>query len=128
MQFPGVMEFLKIYQSRAASEGVDPLGVFLPPFAYARMQVLEQAVNSAQTLDDEKLADYIRTHTFKTVVGDIAYGKDGEWAESRLIWTQFQGIKGNDLDQFRDSATEVILSPAQFKSGTLITPYQAGSP
>jgi branched-chain amino acid transport system substrate-binding protein len=128
MQFPGVMEFLKIYQSRAASEGVDPLGVFLPPFAYARMQVLEQAVNGAQTLDDDKLADYIRTHTFKTVVGDIAYGKDGEWAEPRLIWTQFQGIKGNDLDQFRDSTTEVILSPAQFKSGELITPYQAGKP
>lgn len=128
MQFPGVMEFLKIYQSKAQAEGVDPLGVFLPPFAYARMQVLEQAVNGAQTLDDDKLADYIRTHTFKTVVGDIAYGKDGEWAESRLIWTQFQGIKGNDLDQFRDSATEVILSPAQFKSGELITPYQAGKP
>jgi len=90
------------------------------------MQVLEQAVTGAGTLDDDKLADYIRTHTFKTVVGDIAYGKDGEWAESRLVWTQFQGIKGNDLAQFRDSATEVILSPAAFKSGDLITPYQSG--
>jgi branched-chain amino acid transport system substrate-binding protein len=126
MQFPGVMEFLKIYQSRAVAEGVDPLGVFLPPFAYARMQVLEQAVNGAQTLDDDKLADYIRSHTFKTVVGDIAYGKDGEWSEPRLIWTQFQGIKGNDLDQFRDSSTEVILIPERFKSGDLVTPYQAG--
>lgn len=126
MQFPGVMDFLKIYQSRAQSEGVDPLGVFLPPFAYARMQVLEQAVNGANTLDDEKLADYIRTHTFKTVIGDIAYGKDGEWAEPRLIWTQFQGIKGNDLEQFRDSAVEVVLLPAQFRTGSLVTPYQAG--
>jgi branched-chain amino acid transport system substrate-binding protein len=126
MQFPGVMEFLKIYQSKAPAEGVDPLGVFLPPFAYARMQILEQAVNGAGTLDDDKLADYIRTHTFKTVVGDIAYGKDGEWAEPRLIWTQFQGIKGNDLAQFRDSATEVVLLPEKFKSGTLITPYEAG--
>lgn len=128
MQFPGVMQFLKVYQARAVAEGVDPLGVFLPPFAYARMQVLEQAVTGAGTLDDGKLADYIRTHTFKTVVGDIAYGKDGEWAEPRLIWTQFQGIKGTNLDQFRDPSTEVVLLPREFQSGTLITPYQAGNP
>ena len=31
MQFPGVLEFLKRYQAKAAGEGVDPLGYFLPP-------------------------------------------------------------------------------------------------
>jgi branched-chain amino acid transport system substrate-binding protein len=128
MQFPGVMEFLKIYQSKAQSEGVDPLGVFLPPFAYARMQLLEQAITGAATLDDAKLADYIQTHTFKTVVGDITYGRDGEWVEPRLVWTQFQGITGNDLDQFKDSRTEVVLLPKQYRSGELITPYVAGKP
>jgi branched-chain amino acid transport system substrate-binding protein len=120
------MEFLKIYRSRAESAGVDPLGVFLPPFAYARMQVLEQAVKGVGSLDDEKLADYLRTHSFKTVVGDIAYGKDGEWAEPRLIWTQFQGIKGNDLTQFENPATEAVLLPASVKSGELIQPFVAG--
>jgi branched-chain amino acid transport system substrate-binding protein len=127
MQFPGVMDFLKIYQAKAPAAGVDPLGVFLPPFAYARMQVLEQAVKGAGTLDDEKLAAYIRSHTFKTVVGDIAYGKDGEWADPRLVWTQFQGIRNNDLAQFKDSAAEVVLLPEKYKSGALITPYVAGS-
>ncbi len=128
LQFPGVMEFLKIYQSRAVAEGVDPLGVFLPPFAYARMQVLEQAVNAVHSLDDGKLADYMHSHTFKTVVGDIVYSKDGEWAENRLVWTQFQGIKGNDLDQFRNPETEIVLIPKEYRSGTLRTPYQIGSP
>jgi branched-chain amino acid transport system substrate-binding protein len=126
LQYPGVMDFLKTYRSRASAEGVDPLGIFLPPFAYARMQVLEQAVRGAGTIDDDKLADYLRSHTFKTVVGDIAYGKDGEWAESRLIWTQFQGIKSNDLAQFERPDTEVVLLPKQFKSGELIQPYTAG--
>jgi len=126
LQYPGVMEFLKIYRSRAPAEGVDPLGVFLPPFAYARMQVLEQAVTAVGSLDDGKLADHLRTHTFKTVVGDITYGKDGEWASPRLIWTQFQGIKGNDIAQFEDPAREPVLLPADFKSGTLIQPYVAG--
>jgi branched-chain amino acid transport system substrate-binding protein len=122
------MDFLAAYRAKAAAAGVDPLGVFLPPFAYARMQVLEQAVKAAHSLDDSKLADYIRVHTFKTVVGDIAYGKDGEWAESRLVWTQFQGIKGNDLAQFEQPATEIVLLPKFARSGELITPYQAGNP
>jgi len=126
LQYPGVMDFLKTYRSRAAGEGVDPLGVFLPPFAYARMQVLEQAIKGANTIDDDKLADFLRTHTFKTVVGDVAYGKDGEWAEPRLVWTQFQGIKSNDLAQFERPDTEVVLLPKQFKSGELIQPYVAG--
>ncbi len=126
LQYPGVMDFLKTYRSRAAGEGVDPLGVFLPPFAYARMQVLEQAIKGANSIDDGKLADYLRDHTFKTVVGDVAYGKDGEWAEPRLVWTQFQGIKSNDLAQFERPDTEVVLLPKQFKSGELIQPYVAG--
>ena len=41
LKFPGVDEFLKKYQARAGSEGVDPLGYYLPPFAYANMQVLQ---------------------------------------------------------------------------------------
>ena len=127
LQYPGVMEFLKIYRSRAGAEGVDPLGVFLPPFAYARMQVLEHAILGAGTLDDGHLADFPRAHTFKTVIGDVTYGKDGEWAQPRLVWTQFQGIKGNDLTQFENPATEVVLLPASVKSGSLIEPYVAGS-
>jgi branched-chain amino acid transport system substrate-binding protein len=111
-----------------AVQGVDPLGVFLPPFAYARMQVLEQAVKATGTLDDGKLAAYIQAHEFKTVVGTVAYGKDGEWAEQRLVWTQFQGVRNNDLAQFLDPSTEVVLIPQDARSGELITPYQAGRP
>jgi branched-chain amino acid transport system substrate-binding protein len=126
--YPGVTDFLQVYRSKAAAAGVDPLGIFLPPFAYARMQVLEQAVTATGALDDAKLADYIHTHAFNTVVGTINYGKDGEWAESRLIWTQFQGIKNNDLTQFLDTSTEVVLLPEIARSGALITPFQAGAP
>src|SRR5947208_2542684 len=34
MEFPGIWDFLKQYQAKAPAEGVDPLGYFLPPFAY----------------------------------------------------------------------------------------------
>ena len=101
MQFPGVMDFLARYQAKAAGEGVDPLGWFLPPFAYARAQVLAQAVTATSSLDDAKLADYIHTHSFNTVVGTIAFGNEGEWTAPRIVWTQFHGITGHDLAQFK---------------------------
>ena len=40
--------------------GVDALGYYLPPFAYAYMQVLQQAIESAKSLDDDKFADALR--------------------------------------------------------------------
>jgi branched-chain amino acid transport system substrate-binding protein len=90
------------------------------------MQVLEQAVTGAGTIDDEKLANYMRVNTFKTIVGEITYGKDGEWSEPRLVWTQFRGIKGNDLSQFENPAIEAVLLPKSAKSGDLIEPFVAG--
>ena len=42
----------------------------LPPFAYSYMQVLQQAVEGIKGLDQEKLAEYLRSHTFNTVVGE----------------------------------------------------------
>ena len=128
MQFPGVPDFLQRYQARAQSEGVDPLGYFLPPWAYARMQLLAQAIEGTNSIDDGKLADYFASHTFKTIIGDVTFGKDGEWAAPRIVWTQFQNIKGNDLAQFKDPATEVVLLPAEFRSGALIYPYAAAKP
>jgi len=58
-EIPGIEEFLKTYQARAPQSGTDPLGFYQPPFAYAAMQVLEQAVKATGSLDDGKLADYI---------------------------------------------------------------------
>lgn len=124
MAFPGSLELLKKYQERAGAEGVDPLGYYMPVWAYSYLQVLGQAIAEAKTLDDGKLADYIRKATFKTVVGDVRFGKDGEWAVERVMAAQFQNIKGNKIDDFRDLSTEVIVYPPQYKSGEVIYPYE----
>jgi branched-chain amino acid transport system substrate-binding protein len=124
MQFPGSMELLKKYQARAKQAGVDPLGYYMPVWAYARMQVLGDAISATKSLNDGALAEYIHKATFKTVVGDVKFGKDGEWAEERTLEAQFQHIKGNNIDDFRDLKTEVIVYPPQFKSGELIYPYE----
>src|SRR6202000_832726 len=73
MQFPGVMDFLKKYQDKAASEGVDPLGYYLGPWAYTYMQVLAAAVEGVKGLDQNKLADYLRDTPVKTVMGCIKF-------------------------------------------------------
>jgi branched-chain amino acid transport system substrate-binding protein len=124
MQFPGSMELLKKYQDRAKAEGVDPLGYYMPVWAYSQLQVLGQAVTAAKTLDEDKLADQIRKMTFKTVVGDVKFGKQGEWAVERTLAAQFQNIKGNSIDDVRDLSKEVIIYPPQFKSGEVIYPYE----
>ncbi len=123
MQFPGITEFLKKYQAKAPAEGIDPLGWYLPPFAYANLQVLGEAVEETKSLDQSKLADYIRSHPFKTIVGDISFGKDGEWAKPRVLEVQWQNIKSNNIDEFKDTKTEVILEPAEYRTGSAIAPY-----
>jgi branched-chain amino acid transport system substrate-binding protein len=125
MQFPGILDFLKKYQAKAPGEGVDPLGWYLPPFAYANLQVLGEAIEGTKSLDQTKLADYIRSHSFNTIVGEIAYGKDGEWSKPRVLEVQFQDIRGTDLEQFRDTRTEAILGPAEFRTGEVVEPYSS---
>ena len=87
------------------------------------MQVLGQAIEGANSLDQDKLADYLRTHTFHTIVGDITFGPNGEWTKPRVLEVQFQGVAGHDVDQFRDPKKEVILWPGEYKSGDLRSPY-----
>jgi len=124
IQYPGVMELIAKYQARAQAEGADLLGYYMPPWAYAYMQVLEQAIREAKTLDENKLADYIRSATFKTVVGDIKFGPQGEWTESRMLEVQYQNIKSNDISEFKDMSKQPILAPAALKSGDVIYPYE----
>jgi branched-chain amino acid transport system substrate-binding protein len=123
MDFPGVADMMKKYQARAPAEGVDPLGYYIAPWGYAQLQVLGQAITATKSVNDDKLADYIRATTFKTVVGDVKFGRQGEWAQARVLQVQFQHIKGNDIGQFKDISTQVVVTPTEYKSGDVIYPY-----
>jgi len=116
-------EFLKKYQAKSADAGVDLLGYYLPPFGYSIMQVVEQAVTATGGTDDDKLADYLRKNSFKTLVGEFRFNEEGEWTEPQVMAVQFQGITSNAVDQFRDPKTEVILWPTKYRTGNIIYPY-----
>jgi branched-chain amino acid transport system substrate-binding protein len=126
MLAPGVEDVLKKYQARAKEAGTDPLGYYMVPVSYAEMQVLQQAIEATKSLDQDKLAEYMHANTFHTVFGDIKFGKSGEWEQSRMLMVQFQGIAGNDLDQFKDPKHTVILDPPALKSGNVIYPFSGG--
>ncbi len=123
IKFPGIDDFLKVYQSKAAAEGVDALGFYVPPYIYAGMQVLEQAVVKAGSLDQKKIADIMHADTFSTVVGDVKFDAHGEWATPRPLLVQYQGIGTNTVEEFRQPGKEVILHPPALKSGDLKVPF-----
>ena len=124
MLTPEVKEFLATYQSRAAAEGVDPLGYYLGTWGYAYMELLGNAIAGAKSINDDQVANYLRSNPVKTIMGDIKFGKGGEWAESRMLQVQYHGIKGNTVDQFKGMETQTVLTPADLKTGNIIYPYE----
>jgi branched-chain amino acid transport system substrate-binding protein len=124
METPGVVELLKTYQARAAAEGVDPLGYYLGTWGYAYMEVLAAGVEGTKSLDDTKIAQWLHANPVKTVMGDIRFGKNGEWATSRMLQVQYHDIKSGALDQFRGMDTQTVLTPADLKTGGVIYPYE----
>jgi branched-chain amino acid transport system substrate-binding protein len=58
------------------------------------------------------------------VLGDIKFGKFGEWAESRVLQVQFRGIKNNDPTQFKGIETQAVVDPSAYGSAELIYPYE----
>ena len=123
MKFPGIDDFLKRYQEKAAAQGVDPLGYYLPPYAYSEMQILAEAITKVGSLDQDKLAQYIHKTPFKTIVGDVKFADNGEWEKGRVLFVQYQGVVGNDVKQFSQAGKQVILYPPELKSGNFVYPY-----
>ena len=121
--FPGVADLFKRYETKATGQGTDPLGHAYAPFGYGAGQVLAKAVEETKSLDHDKLAAYIHAHSFQTVAGEVTFGQDGEWSKPRQVFTQFQNVAPNDLDQFRNASKQPILWPAEYKTGSMIYPY-----
>jgi branched-chain amino acid transport system substrate-binding protein len=121
-KFPEVEPLLKKYQPLAKEKGIDPHGYYVPPFAYCTMQILDQAVTGTGGLDQDKMAKFLHANTFKTIVGDVKFGPDGEWDHGRLLTVQFRGLKGQGMDQFNSPSAEVVLHPAEYRTGELRYP------
>ncbi|KMW57454.1 putative branched-chain amino acid transporter substrate-binding protein [Candidatus Rhodobacter oscarellae] len=68
---------------------------------YAAMQILEQAIEGAGTLDKETVTQYIKDNSFDTVMGDLSFENNvsntfwsvGQWQDG-----VFRGVKGSDVE------------------------------
>lgn len=123
MKFAGIDEFLTKYQARAPQQGTDPLGFYQPPFAYAAMQVLEQAITATKSLNDDKLSEYIHKTAFNTIVGEIRFNEIGECAKPQLLMVQFQNVQGNGLEQYLTGGKQVVLYPEKYRDGEVQYPF-----
>ncbi len=122
--YPGTEAFFKAYQAKAKAAGVDPLGYYLGGWGYARLQVLEQAIKGAKSINDDKLAAYMKKATFHTIMGPIKFGKKGEWAQSRMLSVQYHGITDKaNLETWRGMSYQTVLTPKKLKTGNVIYPY-----
>jgi len=120
---PGSMEFLSRYQAKAKAEGVDPIGYYVAPWAYADLQMLAAAVEGTKSLDGEKLAAYLHANKLNTIVGEVEFGPGGEWAHPRQFLIQFQNIKSKHPSEFVGTDHLVVVGPPDLKSGELVTPF-----
>lgn len=77
--------------------------------AYAILQVIEQAVDGAKTLDQDKLKAYVLSHEFHTVAGDFRYQADGTPAFSQVVL------------QFLHGKNEVVW-PKQYQTANAVVP------
>jgi branched-chain amino acid transport system substrate-binding protein len=123
MDFPGVAAFHAKYRAQAAREQTDLLGNYIPPYAYAQMQVLEQTLTRIGRIDQAAMAADLHASEFDTIVGRFRFSATGEWAEPRNLYCQFQDIADGDLEKYKRPGAKVILAPANLKSGTLRAPY-----
>jgi branched-chain amino acid transport system substrate-binding protein len=88
-----------------------------------QLQILGQAVATVGAIDQARLAEYMHRTPFRTIVGDVNFGADGEWEKSRILFVQYRNIQANDVGQFRQPGKAVILYPPALRTGELVHPF-----
>jgi branched-chain amino acid transport system substrate-binding protein len=86
--FPGMAQVDAF--SKGRGEAIVPAYDYV---AYAALQVLQQAVEGAKTLNQQDLKNYIYSHTFHTVVGNIKYNSNGTTNYSEVITQTVNGVQ-----------------------------------
>jgi branched-chain amino acid transport system substrate-binding protein len=86
--------------------------------------MLQRGIEGAKSIKDDDIAAYLSKNTMKTIMGDIKYGANGEWAESGMMQVQYHDIKSGSVDQFKGMDTQTVLTPDKFKTGNVIYPFE----
>lgn len=80
--------------------------------ALAILQVLEQAVEGAKTLDQDKLKDYIHKNEFRTAAGNFRFQADGTPVYSQIV-IQFLNGKNEVVWPEKERTAAPVIPAAQ---------------
>ncbi|MER8069294.1 amino acid ABC transporter substrate-binding protein [Streptomyces sp. NPDC094034] len=103
--YPGNAEFVEKYTAAYGAAPSDDAAN-----AYTAGQVLEAAVKAVGSLDQDKLADWLHSHTVQTIVGPL------EWDE--------RGVPNGDmlLAQWQDGEFQIIAPESQKTVDSVVNP------
>lgn len=85
-------EFVKVFNERAAAAGLPDTHVEVQAAAsYSAWQILEAGVRGANSLDDKKIADYLKTHKIDTIQGRLRFDGPNNYGDDLMKIKQVQG-------------------------------------
>jgi branched-chain amino acid transport system substrate-binding protein len=119
-------EFFKKYQARAPGQGVDPLGYYLGGWGYAYLEVLAQAIAGTKSIEDDKIANYLRNNAVNSIMAEgVRFAENGEWVKAHQLQVQYHDITDSaNLETWRGMTYQTVLTPADDKTGSVIYPYE----
>jgi branched-chain amino acid transport system substrate-binding protein len=118
-------EFFKKYQAQAPAAKVDPLGYYLGGWGYAYINMLGEAIAATKSVNDDKIAEWLRKTPHKTIMGNWSYGANGEWTKSGMMQVQYHDIKeGAGLETWKGMSYQTVLTPADVATGKVIYPFE----
>jgi branched-chain amino acid transport system substrate-binding protein len=84
--------FVRIFNERAAAAGLPDTHVEVQAAAsYSAWQILEAGVRGANSLDDRKIADYLRKNKVDTIQGRLRFDGPGNYGDDLMKIKQVQG-------------------------------------
>ncbi|HLV59118.1 MAG TPA: amino acid ABC transporter substrate-binding protein [Natronosporangium sp.] len=105
---PGLDELFAHFQQELGYDIMPAYGAG----GYAILQVLQQAVEGAGTLDQQELREYLANNTFETAVGTLRYLDDGT--------TEF----GAMLVQQQEDGAQLVW-PSEVATAEVVAPYRS---
>ena len=88
---PGAKEFIELYHERAAKAGIPDTNVEVQAAAsYTAWQLLEAAVRGTNSLDDAKMAAWLKTNKVDTIQGKLRFDGPSNYGDDLMRVKQVQ--------------------------------------
>ena len=113
VNYEGIEHFLRRYSRRAAEARVDPSAITLRRSHTPSGSSWSRRQTRRGRWTTRGCRSTLRANEMKTIVGPVRYRNDGEWANPRIITTQFQVSKTRTSSSSRSLACRSSFTPTR---------------